>query len=63
MVQFSEFLKIFCQLENELENLTSFAQKADFREIHKYLEPWHDAYQMQGNCQLINLNTKQNDFV
>ena len=58
MVQFSEFLKIFCQLENGLENLTRFAKNADFREILKYLQPSHDAYQMKGNCELINLNTK-----
>ena len=49
MVQFSEFLKNFCQLENELENLTRFAKNTDFREILKYSQPSHDAYQMKGN--------------
>ena len=58
MVQFSEFLRIFCQVQNGLENLTRFDQNADFRQIHYGLQPSHDAYQMKGNCVLINLNTK-----
>ena len=30
MVQFSEFLKIFCQLQNGLENLTRFGKNVNF---------------------------------
>ena len=57
MVQISEFLKIFCQVRNGLENLTRFGKNVNFRYFQKYLTPSHDAYQMKGNLVLIILDT------
>ena len=57
MVQFSEFLRIFCQLRNGLEILTIFGKNDHFRYFQKYLTPSHDAYQMKGNLVLIILDT------
>ena len=43
--------------------LDAFCQKhIEFCEIDKYLQPGHDAYQMKGNCEQINSNTRKKGF-